>query len=181
MSDNRGVIRVFVTSTFHHIHAERGELVKQVLPQLRRLFKSCNVTRGEVGLSRGIAEEQATHKETRILCLDEIRAFRTFFIGLLGERYGWTPGADSFSTDLEKEQLWLRSLAGTNVTELEISYAPCSLRIILQIILLSCPFADAGCIASSPGSLDFQPHAGYPGVDKIDSDHCLLLAEVLRI
>ena len=45
----------------------------------------------EVDLRWGIAEEQATRKETLKLCLDEIRSCRPFFIGLVGERYGWAP------------------------------------------------------------------------------------------
>jgi hypothetical protein len=53
---------------------------------------------------RGIAEEQSTRKETLKLCLDEIRACRLFFIGLLGGRYGWVPGNDAFTAHLEEEQ-----------------------------------------------------------------------------
>jgi len=60
----------------------------------------------------GHAEEQANRKETLKLCLDEIRSCRPFFIGLLGERYGWTPGADAFTADLQEEQPWLRGLGG---------------------------------------------------------------------
>ena len=45
--------------------------------------------------------EQSTRKETLKLCLDEIRACRPFFIGLLGERYGWMPGDDAFTADLK--------------------------------------------------------------------------------
>ncbi|MGB3074658.1 MAG: tetratricopeptide repeat protein, partial [Chitinophagales bacterium] len=68
----------------------------------------------------GIAEEQSTRKETLKLCLDEIKACRPFFIGLLGERYGWIPGDDAFSSDLKEEQPWLNDLHGKSVTELEI-------------------------------------------------------------
>lgn len=42
------------------------------------------------------------------------------FIGLLGERYGWTPGDDAFTADLQEEQPWLASLRRKSVTELEI-------------------------------------------------------------
>jgi hypothetical protein len=74
----------------------------------------------EVDPRWGIAEEQATRKETLKFCLDEIHACRPFFIGLLGERYGWTTGADAFTADLREEQLWIRGLTGIGVTELEI-------------------------------------------------------------
>ncbi|MBI3610876.1 MAG: DUF4062 domain-containing protein [Nitrospirae bacterium] len=44
------VIRVFVSSTFRDMHAEREELVKRVFPQLRKLCEQRGVTWGEVDL-----------------------------------------------------------------------------------------------------------------------------------
>lgn len=119
MSGNRR-IRVFVSSTFRDMVEERDELMTQAWPELRRFCRERQVELVEVDLRWGIAEEQSTRKETLKLCLDEIRACRPFFIGLLGERYGWTPGADAYTADLEEEQPWLRGLAGKSVTELEI-------------------------------------------------------------
>jgi tetratricopeptide (TPR) repeat protein len=117
---DRRVIRVFVSSTFRDMIAERDELMTQTWPELRRFCRERQVELVEVDLRWGIAEEQATRKETLKLCLDEIRACRPFFIGLLGERYGWTPSADAFTADLREEQPWLSGLAGKSVTELEI-------------------------------------------------------------
>ena len=74
----------------------------------------------EVDLRWGISEEQATRRETLKLCLDEIRACRPFFVGLLGERYGWVPGDEAFTPDLDEEQPWLKELHDRSVTELEI-------------------------------------------------------------
>jgi nephrocystin-3 len=67
---------------------ERDELMTQTWPELRRRCRELQVELVEVDLRWGIAEEQSTRKETLKLCLDEIRACRPFFIGLLGERYG---------------------------------------------------------------------------------------------
>jgi len=114
------VIRVFVSSTFRDMVEERNELMTQAWPELRRLCRERQVELLEVDLRWGISEEQSTRKETLKLCLDEIRLCRPFFIGLLGERYGWTPGADAFTADLQEEQPWLRDLEGKSVTELEI-------------------------------------------------------------
>jgi nephrocystin-3 len=119
MSENRR-IRVFVSSTFRDMVEERNELMTQTWPELRRFCRERQVELVEVDLRWGIAEEQSTRKETLKLCLDEIRACRPFFIGLLGERYGWAPGADAFTADLKEEQQWLRGLGGKSVTELEI-------------------------------------------------------------
>ena len=126
MSDSPGQspasrrIRIFISSTFRDMIAERDELMTQTWPQLRKLCQERHVELVEVDLRWGIAEEQSTRKETLKLCLDEIRACRPFFIGLLGERYGWTPPGDAFTADLQEEQPWLVDLKGKSVTELEI-------------------------------------------------------------
>ena len=81
-------IRVFVSSTFRDMMGERDELMTHTWPELHRFCRERQVELVEVDLRWGIAEEQSTRKETLKLCLDEIRACRPFFIGLLGERYG---------------------------------------------------------------------------------------------
>lgn len=119
MADNR-TVRVFVSSTFRDMMAERDELMTHTWPELRRFCRERQVELVEVDLRWGIAEEQSTRGETLKLCLDEIRACRPFFVGLLGERYGWVPGDDAFTADLAEEQLWLKDLHDKSVTELEI-------------------------------------------------------------
>ncbi len=113
-------IRIFVSSTFRDMMEEREALMAQAWPELRRFCRERHVELVEVDLRWGIAEEQSTRKETLKLCLDEIRACRPFFIGLLGERYGWVPGEDAFTADLREEQPWLQELRDKSVTELEI-------------------------------------------------------------
>lgn len=113
-------IRVFISSTFRDMVEERDALQTHTWPQLRRLCRERQVELVEVDLRWGISEEQSTRRETLKLCLDEIRACRPFFVGLLGERYGWVPDEDAFSADLREEQPWLRDLRDRSVTELEI-------------------------------------------------------------
>jgi hypothetical protein len=103
-------IRVFVSSTFRDMVEERNNLMTHAWPELRRFCRERQVELVEVDLRWGIAEEQSTRKETLKLCLDEIRACRPFFIGLLGERYGWVPGDDAFTADLREGQSWCRGL-----------------------------------------------------------------------
>ncbi len=118
-SENRR-IRVFVSSTFRDMMEERDLLMTHAWPELRRFCRERQLELVEVDLRWGITEEQSTRKETLKLCLNEIRACRPFFIGLLGERYGWVPGDDAFTADLNEEQVWLKDLRGKSVTELEI-------------------------------------------------------------
>ncbi|MBM3317664.1 MAG: tetratricopeptide repeat protein, partial [Candidatus Eisenbacteria bacterium] len=99
---------------------ERDLLMRETWPQLRQHCRERQVELVEVDLRWGISEEQSTRRETLRLCLDEIRSCRPFFIGLLGERYGWVPGEDALTADLREEQPWLEGLRGRSVTELEI-------------------------------------------------------------
>src|SRR4030067_3576358 len=84
-------VRVFVSSTFRDMHAEREELVKRIFPQLRKLCDQRGVTWGEVDLRWGITDEQTAEGKVLPICLDEIRRCRPYFIAMLGERYGWGP------------------------------------------------------------------------------------------
>jgi nephrocystin-3 len=113
-------IRVFVSSSFRDMVEERNELMTHTWPSLRRFCRERQVEFVEVDLRWGIPEEHSTRKETLKLCLDEIRACRPYFIGLLGERYGWVPGPDALTADLREEQPWLSMYGHKSVTELEI-------------------------------------------------------------
>ena len=73
------------------MHAEREELIKRVFPELRKRCEARGVTWTEVDLRWGITDEQQAEGKVLPVCLAEIRYCRPFFIGLLGERYGWVP------------------------------------------------------------------------------------------
>ena len=99
-------IRVFISSTFRDMQEEREELVKQIFPQLRRLCESRGVTWGEVDLRWGVPDEAKAEGKVLPLCLQEIEHCRPYFIGLLGERYGWVP--EEIPESLFEMQPWLR-------------------------------------------------------------------------
>jgi len=88
---DRRVVRVFVSSTFRDMQAERDELAKRTFPALRKLCESRGVTWGEVDLRWGLTEEQQAEGQVLPVCLAEIARCRPYFIGILGERYGWVP------------------------------------------------------------------------------------------
>ena len=112
------VIRVFISSTFRDMREEREELVKRVFPALRKLCESRGVTWGEVDLRWGITDEQKAEGKVLPLCLAEIKNCRPYFIGILGERYGWIPQA--IPPDLIESESWLSEHKERSVTELEI-------------------------------------------------------------
>jgi hypothetical protein len=117
---------VFVSSTFHDMQEEREVLIKRIFPQLRRLCEQRGVVWGEVDLRWGVTEEEARHGKIVRLCLEEIDRCRPFFLGLLGERYGWVPRKEQLAQDHEllKKHPWVadKLREGCSVTELEIEH-----------------------------------------------------------
>lgn len=111
-------VRVFISSTFRDMHAERDELVKRVFPQLRDLCDARAVTFADVDLRWGVTDEQRAEGKVLPICLEEIRACRPYFICVLGERYGWIP--DAVPEDLAAREPWLAERGASSVTELEI-------------------------------------------------------------
>ena len=112
------VMRVFVSSTFRDMQAEREELLKRVFPQVRSLCEGRGVAWGEVDLRWGVTDEQVAEGKVLPICLARIQECRPFFIGLLGDRYGWVP--DDLPTELVEREPWLAAHQGSSVTELEI-------------------------------------------------------------
>ena len=97
---------------------ERDELVKRVFPQVRHLCEQRGVAWSEVDLRWGVTDEQKSEGDVLPICLAEIERTRPYFIGLLGQRYGWVP--DEIPATLAEEMGWLSDDAGRSVTELEI-------------------------------------------------------------
>ena len=119
--ENGRSVRIFLSSTFRDFGEERDLLVKRVFPALRAKLRERFVELVDVDLRWGITPEQAERGEVLPICLSEIDRARPYFIGLLGERYGWIPPADSYAIDLLERQPWLYDhRGGKSVTELEI-------------------------------------------------------------
>lgn len=110
-------IRVFVSSTFKDMKEERDELIKNTFLKLRKICEDRGVTWSEVDLRWGVTNEQSADGQVLPICLKEITNCNPFFIGILGERYGWIP---EITPDLEKEYPWIMEHKGKSVTELEI-------------------------------------------------------------
>ena len=84
-------IRVFLSSTFADMQAEREILLKRVFPGLRRRCRDRGVDLVEVDLRWGITEAQAERGEVMPVCIKEIDRCRPYFVALLGDRYGTVP------------------------------------------------------------------------------------------
>lgn len=112
-------IQVFISSTFRDMHSERDYLVKRVFPALRERLEPHRFHLVDIDLRWGITEEQAENDEVLDLCLDQIDECRPFFVGLLGDRYGWVP--DQLPPS-DSRHGWTQHHTGKSVTELEIRW-----------------------------------------------------------
>jgi len=96
-------IRVFISSTFADMEEERKVLIGNIFPALRAEAHRRQVGFFEVDLRWGITPEQAERGETLAICMDEIDRCHPYFIGILGERYGWVPDDGDGRSITERE------------------------------------------------------------------------------
>jgi len=96
MAQTSRTFRVFVSSTFSDLKAERNALQEKVFPPLKDLAESHGCRFQAIDLRWGVSEEAALDQQTMKICLGEIERCqkvspRPNFIILLGDRYGWCP------------------------------------------------------------------------------------------
>ena len=88
--------RIFVSSTFSDLKAERDALQRYVFPRLRELCAKSGARFQAIDLRWGVSEEAGLDQRTMPICLGEIERCqkvtpRPNFVVLLGDRYGWRP------------------------------------------------------------------------------------------
>eukprot|EP01090_Pellita_catalonica_P022069 TRINITY_DN8444_c0_g1_i1.p1 TRINITY_DN8444_c0_g1~~TRINITY_DN8444_c0_g1_i1.p1 ORF type:complete len:910 (+),score=188.39 TRINITY_DN8444_c0_g1_i1:83-2812(+) len=118
---NNRTVRLFVSSTFRDMHGERDYLVRYIFPELRQRCKKRQIDFYDVDLRWGVTEKEAEDGGAVEVCLQEVDRCRPFFLGILGDRYGWTPGTYQVSDD--PRMRWVRNYPqDRSVTELEMYY-----------------------------------------------------------
>jgi len=80
-------VRVFISSTFLDMQAERDHLVRFVFPRLREELLKRRIHFLDVDLRWGVTSEQ----DALAVCREIIDECRPRFLCMLGGRYGWTP------------------------------------------------------------------------------------------
>jgi len=88
--------RIFVSSTFEDMAAERNALQANVFPRLRDLCAEHDARFQAIDLRWGVRDEATLDQQTMGVCLSELARCQTTtprpnFIVLLGDRYGWRP------------------------------------------------------------------------------------------
>ncbi len=119
-------LRLFLSSTFIDFQGERDFLSKKVFPALRRLCRDRGVEFTEIDLRWGLTDDDAEKGRIIGTCLQEIDSCRPFFIGLLGDRYGWVPPTEELkkNPELRNDYPWIESAmeSGQSATELEFRH-----------------------------------------------------------
>lgn len=92
-------IRLFVSSTFRDMHAERDWLNRVVFPELRSRCRRRGAEFVGVDLRWGVTEEEARQRGALTVCLDEIGRC-DLFLGLVGDRYGWVPPPEEVPAEI---------------------------------------------------------------------------------
>ncbi len=95
MSASR-TVRLFVSSTFSDLKAERDALQLKVFPRLQQLCLSAGFRFQAIDLRWGVSEEAGRDNKTMRICLRELARCqrdrpKPNFLILLGDRYGWRP------------------------------------------------------------------------------------------
>ncbi len=96
MNTTAQIFRIFVSSTFNDLKAERNALQAYVFPRLRELCEQHGARFQPIDLRWGVSNEASLDQQAMNICLGEIARCqqaspRPNFIVLLGDRYGWMP------------------------------------------------------------------------------------------
>src|SRR3989304_5790398 len=104
MPSSQKTFRVFVSSTFSDMRAERRILQEKVFPQLKSLCESEGASFQAIDLRWGVHEEAQLDQKNRDSCLNEIARCQRLspkpnFIILLGDKYGCQPVPNKIPID----------------------------------------------------------------------------------
>ena len=113
---------------------ERDVIKFRVIPALNRRFRDRRVELQAIDLRLGVNTSDMTEEESErkvlSVCTSCIDSARPFFIGLIGQRYGWVPPVERWKEFMaglsEEDKEILRDTVGCSVTEMEIVYGALS-------------------------------------------------------
>ena len=111
-------IRIFISSTFLDMQRERDILNQDIFPLIKGECDKLGVPFSVIDLRWGITEEDQAKGNVVDLCLEEIKHCKPYFIGLVGNRYGWCPG--HYDDELKDKYGFVRDNEDKSVTELEM-------------------------------------------------------------
>lgn len=115
--------RVFISSTFNDMHAERDYLIKEVFPELTEWCERHKIRLTDIDLRWGVTEEESSTNKTIETCLRHVDKSRPFFLCFLGQRRGWVPDFEKDINQETKDKYEMKRLKNRSATEMEIEHA----------------------------------------------------------
>jgi nephrocystin-3 len=119
-------LRVFISSTFRDLQAERSYLVSKVFPEIRKVCRERGVEFTEIDLRWGLTHEDSALGRIIRTCFEEIDRCRPYFIGIVGSLYGWVPDHLELQKDAEivSRYPWVEeaTINQMSVLEMEMRY-----------------------------------------------------------
>ena len=102
--------RVFVSSTFQDLKAERNVLQEQTFHRLLGYCRERGASFQAIDLRWGVSEQASLDQQAMNICLGEIRRCQNItprpnFFVLLGQRYGWRPPPPQVPADVFERML----------------------------------------------------------------------------
>ena len=102
--------RIFLSSTFKDMHPERDVLRGSVFPKFQQTLFHHKVDLSIIDLRQGVetgeeADQQARDNKVLDVCLRAIDKSHPFFLGIVGDRYGWVPPANRILHQLKKQHI----------------------------------------------------------------------------
>ena len=117
--------KIFVSSTFRDMQAERDALHLEVLPELNefaaRYGQSVAISDLRWGIDTGHMSEEESSRKVLSVCFEQIDECKPYIVVLLGERYGFIPYTQD-DNDGGRMIAGVGDAAGMSVTEMEILY-----------------------------------------------------------
>jgi WD40 repeat protein len=119
MASTDQTVRVFISSTFRDMNAERDHLVTVVFPELRERVEWLGLEFFDVDLRWGVPAKDANGETANSweYCRQWIDRVEPFFVCMLGQRYGWEPEAEQLKdpADRQRQQDCRRSITDMEV------------------------------------------------------------------
>lgn len=125
MSSPDNKVRVFISSTFRDMHAERDHLVTAVFPELRERCERLGLEFFDVDLRWGVPDKNVDGESANSweYCRKWINEAKPFFVCLLGQRYGWEPDGSAIKDDDALKAAQSNPDTQRSITDLEVHRA----------------------------------------------------------
>jgi hypothetical protein len=115
------LLRLFISSTFRDMQAERNILSRLVLPRQRAMLAARGSALQEVDLRWGVTRAMSRDGGAVAVCLRELAGCFPLILGMVGRRVGWAPPHEVLSAFDQKFAATVTPAA--SMTEVELRYA----------------------------------------------------------